>query len=125
VARVYLAAKHRYPQVLRHYQQHIYKLMAEVSCRGEKSYFDSRAVKQLEKRIALLRRRAPVKPVFVTPGDSITGAHLHVARTSVRCAERRLVELLEDELVSSKSAVPFLNRLSDFLFVLANYVEQC
>lgn len=122
-ARAHLTTQ-RYKRVLRHFQKHLGCLMAEVGSRGEKSYFDAKAVKQVDRRIQVLKKRCPIKPVFIIPGDTVVGAFLHEARTEVRNAERRLVQLLEDELVTSKDAVPFLNRLSDFLFVLASYEER-
>ncbi|MEH7379208.1 cob(I)yrinic acid a,c-diamide adenosyltransferase [Bacillus sp. JJ1533] len=58
---------------------------------------------------------------FVLPGGSQAGAAFHVARTIVRRAERNAVAVGEDvnPLVNS-----YLNRLSDFLFVAARYVNQ-
>jgi cob(I)alamin adenosyltransferase len=56
---------------------------------------------------------------FVVPGGSVVGAHLDVARTVVRRAERAAVTLeLSDTL-----AVAYLNRLSDLLWALARWVE--
>ncbi|MEQ8481201.1 MAG: cob(I)yrinic acid a,c-diamide adenosyltransferase [Hoeflea sp.] len=62
---------------------------------------------------------------FVLPGGSEAAAHLHVARTVARRAERLIVELAdrEDEVVSS-AAIRFINRLSDFLFVAARWVND-
>ncbi|MFS0820091.1 cob(I)yrinic acid a,c-diamide adenosyltransferase [Bacillus sp. 1P02SD] len=58
---------------------------------------------------------------FVLPGGSQAGAALHVGRTIVRRAERNAVAIGEDvnPLVNS-----YLNRLSDFLFVAARYVNH-
>ena len=55
---------------------------------------------------------------FILPGGSPAGAALHHARTVARRAERRAVTLAGAEPVS-ESVVPYLNRLSDLLFVLA------
>jgi len=55
---------------------------------------------------------------FILPGGSPAGAALHLARTVCRRAERRLVHLTAKESVSA-AAVPYLNRLSDLLFVMA------
>lgn len=62
---------------------------------------------------------------FVLPGGSEAAAHLHVARTVARRAERLIVELSdrEGEVVSS-AAIRFVNRLSDFLFVAARWVND-
>ena len=57
---------------------------------------------------------------FVLPGGAATSAHLHLCRTVARRAERRLVELGEHEQVNP-FALRYLNRLSDWLFVLARW----
>jgi cob(I)alamin adenosyltransferase len=55
---------------------------------------------------------------FILPGGSACGAALHLARTICRRAERRLVSAAASESFSP-GAVPYLNRLSDLLFVMA------
>lgn len=62
---------------------------------------------------AIDRMEADLPPLknFILPGGSVAAAHLHVARTVCRRAERLLVELGED--------VAYLNRLADYLFVAA------
>ena len=60
---------------------------------------------------------APLK-TFILPGGSIAAAHLHVARTVCRRAERDVVTLARTEPVNQQVIV-YLNRLSDLLFVLA------
>lgn len=69
-------------------------------------------------------RLAPLK-TFICPGGTLPAAHLHLARTVCRRAERRLVTLSgqANEQVSS-DAIVYLNRLSDLLFVLARAVNQ-
>lgn len=63
-----------------------------------------------------------LKPLssFVLPGGSNTSAHLHVARTLVRRAERLAVKLSKEEEINW-TVVRYLNRLSDLLFVLARF----
>ncbi|MEH7385549.1 cob(I)yrinic acid a,c-diamide adenosyltransferase [Bacillus sp. JJ1521] len=58
---------------------------------------------------------------FVLPGGSQAGAAFHVARTIVRRAERNAVAVGEDV---NPLVISYLNRLSDFLFVAARYVNQ-
>jgi cob(I)alamin adenosyltransferase len=60
---------------------------------------------------------------FVLPGGSESGAALHHARTVCRRAERRAVALAADEPVN-ETAVTYLNRLSDALFVYARLVNK-
>ncbi len=66
---------------------------------------------------------APLRS-FVLPGGHPAAAHLHVARTIARRAERHMVELaaLKGEHVSPQG-LRYINRLSDFLFVASRYVN--
>jgi cob(I)alamin adenosyltransferase len=57
---------------------------------------------------------------FVLPGGCPAAAHLHIARTVCRRAERHAVALAETDKVTHNAMV-YLNRLSDFLFTLARY----
>ncbi|MFB6150373.1 MAG: cob(I)yrinic acid a,c-diamide adenosyltransferase [Haloarculaceae archaeon] len=61
---------------------------------------------------------------FVLPGGSTAGARLHRARTVCRRAERRAVALDAEEAGVNRTAVVYLNRLSDLLFTLARAVNQ-
>lgn len=57
---------------------------------------------------------------FVLPGGSPSAAHLHLARTVTRRAERLMVELaLREGEIVGEAALKYVNRLSDFLFVAA------
>ena len=57
---------------------------------------------------------------FILPGGSVGAAHLHVARTVCRRAEREVVALSRQEAVG-QYVIAYLNRLSDALFVMARY----
>ena len=57
---------------------------------------------------------------FVLPGGSAGAAQLHVARTVCRRAEREAISLARDEPIG-EHVLPYLNRLSDALFVMARY----
>lgn len=61
---------------------------------------------------------------FIHPGGSAPGAHLHVARTVCRRAERLIVTLREKEPEISAECVRYVNRLSDALFVWARWVNH-
>lgn len=60
---------------------------------------------------------------FILPGGGKSATALHVARTVCRRAERNLVFLNETEEVRPE-LIKYLNRLSDYLFVLARYVSK-
>ena len=60
---------------------------------------------------------------FVVPGESMTGAALDLARTIVRRAERRAVELADAGGLPASHVVPYLNRLADLLFVMGRAAD--
>jgi cob(I)alamin adenosyltransferase len=62
---------------------------------------------------------------FILPGGSAAAAHLHVARTICRRAERLIAELKDrpDEVVTPE-VLTYVNRLSDFLFVAARHTNH-
>lgn len=77
-------------------------------------------LKKLEKYQMKHMREAKIPAAFVVYGSSETAARADVARAACRRAERRLVKLIMDRGITRlASAQVFLNRLSDYLFVLA------
>ena len=81
-----------------------------------------RDVAALENHIDIFNADLEPLTSFVLPGGSETAARLHIARTVVRRAERQITSLAETETVNA-SALRYVNRLSDLLFVLARYVN--
>jgi cob(I)alamin adenosyltransferase len=81
-------------------------------------------VERLEREIDVLNAElAPLKS-FVLPGGSALAAHLHLARTVSRRAERLMTELAASpgERVGT-AALRYINRLSDFLFVASRFAN--
>jgi cob(I)alamin adenosyltransferase len=80
-------------------------------------------VDRLEREIDALN--AELKPLdsFVLPGGSAASAHLHLARTVTRRAERLAFALAEQETVNPVALI-YLNRLSDHLFVLGRHLND-
>ncbi len=90
------------------------------------SKYLSQKVLEFEKEIDNLTKKLPKLENFILPGGGRPGAGLHFARTLVRRAERRVVELSEKEKIN-KDIIVFLNRLSDLLFMYArdiNYKQK-
>jgi cob(I)alamin adenosyltransferase len=80
-------------------------------------------VQRLEAEIDLLNAALAPLESFILPGGSAAAAHLHLARTVVRRAERLTTELGGAEAVNG-AVVRYLNRLSDHLFVLARHLND-
>lgn len=83
------------------------------------SLVTSELVESLERRIDQAVEQHPLPAEFIVPGANAVSAALDVARTAVRRAERRAVEMKDAGRTVSPDAVKYLNRLSDLLFVLA------
>jgi len=71
------------------------------------------SIDQMDMRLVPLRN-------FILPGGCVAAAHLHVARTVCRRAERLVLSLNSESL---RSTVIYLNRLSDYLFVAARFTN--
>jgi cob(I)alamin adenosyltransferase len=82
-------------------------------------------VERLEKEIDDLNASLAPLRSFVLPAGTAAAAHLHMARTICRRAERVMVTLMETEGEElSPTALSYVNRLSDFLFVASRYVNR-
>ncbi|MCB9251034.1 MAG: cob(I)yrinic acid a,c-diamide adenosyltransferase [Flavobacteriales bacterium] len=78
-------------------------------------------VKQLERSIDQMESELEPLKNFILPGSSMENAYCHIARTVCRRCERRIVELGMNETIN-ELIVKYMNRLSDYLFVLSRYV---
>jgi cob(I)alamin adenosyltransferase len=114
---------------LRRVQNELFNLGAELCVleedkpRVEGLRIEGRHVEKLEAEMeGSLARLGPLKE-FVLPGGSAGAAWLHLARTVCRRAERLVVALSRKEPVSP-SVLAYLNRLSDWLFVLARVENE-
>lgn len=108
-------------------QQGLYLAMAEVAtppadARRLKARIGAEDVATLDALVEGLRPRARVEGRFVVPGEDPASAALDLARTVVRRAERRLVGL--DAARRNAHLLPWINRLSDVVFLLARAAER-
>ncbi len=84
---------------------------------------DAATVLWLEGRIDEMTAALPALKNFILPGGSPAAAMIHIGRTVCRRAERVVAALQEHEPVG-EHVLPYLNRLGDFLFVLARWENQ-
>lgn len=89
----------------------------------EKTRFDDESTRQLEHWIDEMEKELPPLKTFILPGGHPAGAALHLARSVSRRAERTVVPLNQHADVSDNVFV-YLNRLSDYLFVVSRYVNK-
>lgn len=83
---------------------------------------DNTHVDALEQQIDTFDEELDPLQSFILPGGSDAGARVHHARTVIRRAERRVVDLARSEPIN-ESVVTYLNRLSDLLFTLGRVVN--
>jgi cob(I)alamin adenosyltransferase len=81
-------------------------------------------IERLESDIDKYMARADLPPKFVIPGGSELSARLDVARTAMRRAERRVVDLKLDGELTDETVLKFLNRASDTLFAMARFADE-
>jgi len=79
-------------------------------------------VESLEKEIDRMNETLPVMKNFILPGGHVAVSTAHIARCVCRRAERLCVGMQEEQLFVEPLVIKYLNRLSDYLFVLARYI---
>jgi cob(I)alamin adenosyltransferase len=87
------------------------------------SRIDDEMVDALECLIDGYMDRVELPPKFVISGGTTLSAHLDVARTVIRRAERRVVALKEGDQLASDAVLRFLNRASDLVFAMARFAD--
>lgn len=80
-------------------------------------------IELLEKQIDIMDTELPQMTHFVLPGGHTTVSYCHIARCVCRRAERLATHLNEEEAIDSQ-VLTYLNRLSDYLFVLARKLSH-
>tara|TARA_Y100000766_G_scaffold243487_1_gene222275 strand:- start:456 stop:995 length:540 start_codon:yes stop_codon:yes gene_type:complete len=105
-------------------QQDLFNLGGEISIFNSGTILiNDDKVKFLEERIEDLNQALRPLKEFIMPGGDEFCSRIHLARAVCRRAERSCVAVLD--LVKEKNIwLPYLNRLSDYLFVLARYVSS-
>jgi cob(I)alamin adenosyltransferase len=111
--------------ILARVQQELFNLGAQLATpdearRAQLPGLAPRHVEALERELDALNDALPDLASFVLPGGGWASAHLHLARTICRRAERHVVALGADEALPAL-AIEYLNRLSDALFVFGRH----
>jgi cob(I)alamin adenosyltransferase len=130
VARLHLHDAREIDAMLGMIQNDLFDLGADLSVperegKAERLRVAASQVERLERDIDSLNETLSPLTSFVLPGGTAGAAYLHLARTICRRAERMVVELAAgpDEPVGD-SAIQYLNRLSDFLFVASRVANN-
>lgn len=108
-------------------QQELFVLGADLATPREVKV-ESQSVKKsfitrLEREIDKWTSDLPPLRHFILPGGARAGSLLHLARSVARRGEREIVKLSSEEKINPH-VLPYINRLSDWLFTLARYVNK-
>jgi cob(I)alamin adenosyltransferase len=105
---------------LQQVQMDLFEIGAHLASPGTSRFpgVDEQRITDLETAIDTMERELTPLTSFILPGGAPSAAHLHVARTVCRRAERCVVGL-HDAAPTTQSTIRYLNRLSDYLFVAA------
>lgn len=109
-------------------QKDLYYLMAELSATKENAErfrkIDHTRVHWLEEQTDALQAQINLPEEFIVPGDSIAGAHMAIARTLVRRAERQVAGLFNSGVIENVDLLRYLNRLSSLCFILELFENE-
>jgi cob(I)alamin adenosyltransferase len=108
---------------LKQIQNDLFDVGAQLAAPGNERFpgVEAGRIEQLEHSIDEMERQLEPLKNFILPGGSAAAAHLHVARTVCRRAERLVVSLGDE---APFATLAYLNRLSDFLFVSGRYANR-
>lgn len=109
-------------------QNELFNIGSLLACEKEDTLkmlpqIEERHIEKLEKAIDLYNSQIPELRNFILPAGCPASAHLHVARTFCRRAERRAAEVAMNRESYALSLI-YLNRLSDLLFTLARWANK-
>jgi len=117
-----------YREILLRIQSNLLIMEALIARDPDKQTHDLPVLKEeevnfLEKEIDSMNKELPPLHSFILPGGNIAVSTCHVARAVCRRAERAVVKLNQDQPVEG-IIICFLNRLSDYLFILARKIGK-
>ena len=109
-------------------QRGLYVAMSEVATPRDElarlpQRLDAAATGRLDRVLEIVKKSVRIEGRFVIPGETKIAAAVDYARTVTRRAERAVVACVDAGLVDSDQLLPWLNRASDLLFVLARASE--
>ncbi len=125
VARAHIKSK-KLDQILKNVQRDLWILGGDLASELVTANVPRISKEQLDRLESVtdeLNSGLPQLRRFILPGGSVPGAELHVARAVCRRVERRIVALSKVESINP-DVLPYINRLSSFLFVFARAVNK-
>jgi len=114
--------------ILKEIQDRLFTIGSSLACDPDKEQkmkipdLKETDVELLEKEMDKMNESLPEMKFFILPGGHVAISTTHVARCICRRAERWCVNMQEHKLFVEPLIIKYLNRLSDYLFVLARYI---
>lgn len=114
--------------VLKEIQDRLFTVGSSLACDPEKEPLmkipdlKESDIEFLEQQIDQMNTQLPAMKFFVLPGGHLAISQSHVARCVCRRAERCCVNMQEQDIFVEPLVIKYLNRLSDYLFVLSRYL---
>ena len=115
---------------LREIQDRLFTIGSSLACDPEKETkmsipdLSDKDVETLEQNIDSMDGRLPPMKAFILPGGHIAVSTAHIVRCVCRRAERSCVRMQEEQLFVDPLVLRYLNRLSDYFFVLSRYAAH-
>lgn len=118
VCRAHCESNKEYDKLLKEVQYDLYIIGSHLA--GEKDCIPEARITELEKMIDKYEAVLPELHTFILPSGTMLSAHLHMARSVCRRAERKVAAIFEAK-GAFHTELKYLNRLSDLLFILARH----
>ena len=115
-------------EMLREIQDRLFTIGSSLACDPDKEIvmkipdLKESDILLLETEIDQMNAKLPEMKSFILPGGHVSVSAAHICRTICRRAERLIVELDEKERLDQPLIIKYLNRLSDYFFVLARWL---
>jgi cob(I)alamin adenosyltransferase len=115
-------------EILKEIQDRLFTIGSSLACDGEKEPkmkipdLKEEDITLLEKEIDKMNELLPEMKWFILPGGHVAVSTTHIARCVCRRAERNCVNMQQHEMFVEPLVIKYINRLSDYLFVLARYI---
>lgn len=105
-------------------QQNLFAIQSHIANPSQKEIIGNldERTKHLEQEIDTMTEKLPELTNFILPGGGKVGSLFHMARTLARRAERRIVDVLQEEDVDT-TVISYMNRLSDVFFTMARFIS--
>lgn len=117
------SASLRVREIIEQIQKDLIGLSALLAGSENRSNNIAGRIKQMEEVIDKIKDEIKIESKFILSGENFSSSYLHLSRTICRRAERRIVELAEQDS-GANILIPYFNRLSDLLFALALFSSQ-